>query len=674
MAPQSKTREIILQRYIALLSVVILLANTAYAQDDIPAGQLTLVEYKTTLDSFNATERKNKNFKDIYHYKVYLPVDYYEVKSRRYPCLFVASPGGNANMTNLKDYLVQNRWIVICLVESKNRSSDWYYNFVTAFDVVKKRFRILMDYKFAVGLSGGARCISSYPRLRKGFAGLVMQAAGLMSNSKDIQFLIDIPIYLTLGDTDYNLYESDEFYKKFPADVPHKVEIFKGGHGWAPKEVTERALEWLTANACEEGQLKRGEYPKICAWRADNLLLRLKRSNTAYQKYLVIEKLRALSPYISDDKISQQIQELNDLHDTLIKKPEVVSARAAHNAYKSISASELAFRKVMTGNKTVYKKRILNDKQYLAMGELASAYQSVAVKWADTHWGKLANIYLNSLKMEYKAAALDSFSRSNKKAISSKKWDEVAKTSLLLKLWSENGSATYNNAVKSYELACIQGDKSFAKIAKSKNIKVLMRFEKKWAVCPCAGKATARAEELGEAAFQKATKGTAYSRPKTLRKLLTEYKSVASIYGKILDAYEEDAQKALAIITKPPMNSSAERKLGDFIEKWSPAPSTTKAKTILSDILMKKLDKIMEEKSISSKKYKLKSFIKKYRGTNAGNKAISYQKELKEQEAEAEWQKLLARYNEKMPTSTRLRFIKKYSGTKAAQKAREYGK
>jgi len=36
--------------------------------------------------------------KGIYHYRVYIPVGYYENKATYSPCLFIASPGGNAGM------------------------------------------------------------------------------------------------------------------------------------------------------------------------------------------------------------------------------------------------------------------------------------------------------------------------------------------------------------------------------------------------------------------------------------------------------------------------------------------------------------------------------------------------------------------------------------------------
>ncbi len=92
-----------------------------------------------------------------YHYRLWLPKGYAAEPSKRWPCIFIMSPGGRATMQSMKESLKGRGFVVVMLVEAKN--GPWgpiVGNFLAAHDDVAKRVRIDPTAKYATGFSGGA--------------------------------------------------------------------------------------------------------------------------------------------------------------------------------------------------------------------------------------------------------------------------------------------------------------------------------------------------------------------------------------------------------------------------------------------------------------------------------------------------------------------------------------
>jgi hypothetical protein len=90
-----------------------------------------------------------KPTKGTYHYRLYVPKGYNEDDTRRYPCMFIASPGGNADMGRMAYRLMRDRSIVVMLVESKNGPDEApTANYLAAHDVFK-RFPDTVSGRFA---------------------------------------------------------------------------------------------------------------------------------------------------------------------------------------------------------------------------------------------------------------------------------------------------------------------------------------------------------------------------------------------------------------------------------------------------------------------------------------------------------------------------------------------
>jgi hypothetical protein len=190
----------------------------------------------------------------VYHYKLWVPHGYIAQPQRRWPCVFVASPFGNAEMGNMAARLKPNH-VVVLLVESRN--GPWppvIGNFLAAHDDVVRRIRIEEGAKIATGLSGGARASSIFVQLRPGFAGAILQGAGVARGSNAAYYFNHLArnpsllFALTIGNSDPRRSEISELQQQ--VDTNHlAVLVFPGGHQWAPPEIFSKALDWIESRA-----------------------------------------------------------------------------------------------------------------------------------------------------------------------------------------------------------------------------------------------------------------------------------------------------------------------------------------------------------------------------------------------------------------------------------------
>ncbi len=190
----------------------------------------------------------------IYHYKLWLPHGYLAQPQRRWPCVFIASPFGNARMGNMAGSLKRTH-VVVMLVESRN--GPWpgtIGNFLAAHDDVVKRVRIQEGAKIATGLSGGARASSVFVQLRPGFCGAILQGAGVPADEKGKFYFYDllsnksIFIAMVIGRKDPRRSEIFEMERQL-GSKRFGVLLFDGGHQWAPADAFAKALNWIESRA-----------------------------------------------------------------------------------------------------------------------------------------------------------------------------------------------------------------------------------------------------------------------------------------------------------------------------------------------------------------------------------------------------------------------------------------
>lgn len=190
----------------------------------------------------------------IYHYKLWLPRGYLAQPHRSWPCVFIASPFGNARMGNMAESLKRTH-VVVMLVESRN--GPWpptIGNFLAAHDDVVRRIRIREGQKIATGLSGGARASSVFVQVRPGFAGVILQGAGVARTDNGAYYFNHIARYpamhfaLLIGENDPRRTEIAELQHQIAPDHL-AVLLFHGGHQWAPTDVFTKALSWIENQA-----------------------------------------------------------------------------------------------------------------------------------------------------------------------------------------------------------------------------------------------------------------------------------------------------------------------------------------------------------------------------------------------------------------------------------------
>jgi hypothetical protein len=338
----------------SLLSLVVIAvslnltqAETTPADFKIPEEKVTRIEcdFKEKYPSwaeFGYKEEcpsKSKKVKG-YHYDIYLPPGYYADSKKRYPCIFITSPGGNARLGALKNWVKEKKWIAVMLIESRNGSPDWLRNFCAAHDDVIKRVRIQEGLKFATGFSGGARCSSVYVGVRPGFAGLILQGAGFIHDGRESRYNStenkDLSIYMVCGNNDSNKVEIETLHKKIPERVPFKHELFDGKHQWAPEDSMIRALEWQEKqiiNTTQNRDVARIYFLKLYE--------EIKENKSDYKQYMALKDMGQLADrYKLDDKSDKEILnkikvKIRQLSQTKEIKKEITAEKAFITAEKA---------------------------------------------------------------------------------------------------------------------------------------------------------------------------------------------------------------------------------------------------------------------------------------------------------------------------------------------------
>jgi predicted esterase len=187
-------------------------------------------------------------YADVYHYRVVLPKGYHADANKTWPAIFVASPGGKASMGHMADWIKKRGYIALLLDESKNGPWDPSVgNFLAANQDAEQRFRLTPGRKICTGFSGGARASSIFVSIGDNFGGVILQGAGTGALDNGFRGLtgVQIPVVVTMGKKDTNRGE----IKTLRETQGDRLEVFEfeGGHQWAPKEVIEKALDFVDA-------------------------------------------------------------------------------------------------------------------------------------------------------------------------------------------------------------------------------------------------------------------------------------------------------------------------------------------------------------------------------------------------------------------------------------------
>jgi pimeloyl-ACP methyl ester carboxylesterase len=242
-------RELSLKRLFPIASSLLFLttfSNTS-AADDFAKG--------TIIESVACRQDAGQS------YALYLPSNY--TAEKRWPIIYGFDPGarGRQPVELFREAAEKYGYI---LVGSNNSRNGPNINLAailrTIWEDTHARFQIDERRVYAAGMSGGARVALSFAHLSQGqVAGVIACSAGFppdIAPSASTPFII----YGTAGTDDFNepeLFQLDVALESF--DIPHRIEMFEGGHGWPPRVFGMLAIEWLELQAMRAGRRVRDE-------------------------------------------------------------------------------------------------------------------------------------------------------------------------------------------------------------------------------------------------------------------------------------------------------------------------------------------------------------------------------------------------------------------------------
>jgi predicted esterase len=224
-------------------------------------------------------------------YALYLPSNY--TPARKWPVLYCFDPiaRGHVPVELFREAAEKYGWIVAGSNNSRNGPLQPSLVATAAmWDDTHKRLSIDEQRVYTTGFSGGARAAVRVGFLCKNcLAGVIACGAGFpveIKPSRDVSFAL----FGMVGTNDFNYPEMkllDIALERL--SVPHRLEVFEGGHTWALKEFCTAAIEWMEIQAMQTEKRKRDatlieDIWRKCIEQAHNFEAS-RRTYDAYQIY-----------------------------------------------------------------------------------------------------------------------------------------------------------------------------------------------------------------------------------------------------------------------------------------------------------------------------------------------------------------------------------------------------
>jgi len=184
-------------------------------------------------------------------YAIYLPSNY--TPSRKRPLLAALDPAARGNVPVEHFKVAADRYGYIVCGSNNSRNGPLPPSAEAAkamLEDVGKRFSIDPNQVYLTGFSGGGRAATAIASwLKDRIAGVIGCGAGLavgIEPSSSLPFIY----YGTVGNEDFNYPEMKQLDRSLTASgLVHHIEVFEGGHDWAPPDVGAKAIEWMELQA-----------------------------------------------------------------------------------------------------------------------------------------------------------------------------------------------------------------------------------------------------------------------------------------------------------------------------------------------------------------------------------------------------------------------------------------
>jgi dienelactone hydrolase len=184
-------------------------------------------------------------------YALYLPEGY--SSSRKWPLVAAFDPGARGNIPVEQFKIAADRYGYIVCGSNNSRNGPIQRSAEAAkamLEDVGARFSIDSKQVYLTGFSGGARAATAIASwLKDQIVGVIGCGAGFavgLEPSSSLPFIF----YGTIGTDDFNFPEMKQLDRALAASgAIHHVEVFEGGHSWAPPDVCVKAIEWMELQA-----------------------------------------------------------------------------------------------------------------------------------------------------------------------------------------------------------------------------------------------------------------------------------------------------------------------------------------------------------------------------------------------------------------------------------------
>jgi dienelactone hydrolase len=189
-------------------------------------------------------------------YALYLPMAYSPAK--RWPMIYFFDPLGRGGrpLQLCKELAEKYGFVIAGSNNSRNFSGDQSRSVNAIWLDTHARLSLDEHRTYTSGFSGGARVAGSLaagcPQCQ--IAGVIAHGAGYPSGRKESKD--NLRYFFAVGDRDFNWPEIMTVRReREDKGLPYKVREYSGTHQWAPPEVMENAIEWLTLKAMQAGTL-----------------------------------------------------------------------------------------------------------------------------------------------------------------------------------------------------------------------------------------------------------------------------------------------------------------------------------------------------------------------------------------------------------------------------------
>ena len=202
-------------------------------------------------------------------YSLYLPSDY--TPAKKWPIIYAFDPmaQGKVPVEKYKDLAEQYGYILVASNNSRNGS---WYNSISAAQAMWQdthvRFSLAPRRAYTMGFSGGARVACVPGRMVPGeVAGVIGMGAGFpLGEGQGPSAGVPFIYYGAVGIRDFNYPELMQLDRTLTGlNIVHRVEVFDGGHDWAPPTVFAQAIEWMELRAMRAGIREKNE-TRITEW------------------------------------------------------------------------------------------------------------------------------------------------------------------------------------------------------------------------------------------------------------------------------------------------------------------------------------------------------------------------------------------------------------------------